>query len=358
MFERDNRKEDMQNVTIHEVSKQKVSKQNSKNTNVSLVVNNSSRSGRCDVSKRLQGSVSARQMNNAIMYFMRGRKYEKVSVLCQKALNMGLALTPTTYKYIMAERIRHCRWNEAIDMFNEMQSRGVPLNTSHYDLKMVALVKNGLWKEGMAFLHEMQVANVPRTTIIYHTLAMGCLEAHEWMHSVSVLQMAIDDKIKFDMRDCRYLIQMSGRQGETCVTDCLYHFMARMHLRTTWSMVEQDGLLDLHNHSRYMAEAAVRRILRILVERRQGIVKKSRWKLVIEPVNEREKWCVRKNHPHPFVGFVVGNGSRDRTAMYSLRSVIKEYLLVEIVPPIRLLSQTKLVKMNEGDLNVWLARQV
>eukprot|EP00929_Paragymnodinium_shiwhaense_P080356 TRINITY_DN41901_c0_g1_i1.p1 TRINITY_DN41901_c0_g1~~TRINITY_DN41901_c0_g1_i1.p1 ORF type:complete len:489 (+),score=101.32 TRINITY_DN41901_c0_g1_i1:65-1531(+) len=79
-------------------------------------------------------------------------------------------------------------WRKAVQLLNELPSRGQVLNTSFYNAAINACGKASEWREALRLVGEMQESGVAMDGQTYHVTMSACKSGSEWQTTVRLLK--------------------------------------------------------------------------------------------------------------------------------------------------------------------------
>ncbi|KNC80497.1 hypothetical protein SARC_07139 [Sphaeroforma arctica JP610] len=320
------------------------------------------------------GKKERRAIEGAIQFALKNQNLDRAAMLFTKANKKNLRLSTRTCKEAMRRFYQAQKHQEVLGVEPVLTREKLKCDTEMYLYLLEAHSRNSNWPQTIVFLGEMIALNVPRNDRIYLAVSKTCLAAKERQKMFTVLQRGIDDTAGLDAFVPKYLINKGAEMGELDVCDALYEYMVQAHHWRAWINLKHDGLLDLHSHTTAMAEAAVRRVLRLMLNRRYKRTRGPLWQLQTPEQQARAEAMSATQDAsqgfsssrtiekyHPFDAFVVGQPrASSPPSQKSLRRAVQNYLVHAVSPPIRTYTPEEkagYLAMDADDLAGWLARQ-
>eukprot|EP00900_Chrysochromulina_parva_P025024 jgi/Chrpa1/7155/Chrysochromulina_OHIO_Genome00013632-RA len=93
----------------------------------------------------------------------------------------------THYNVLIATCAAARRWQEALDLLQRMQQRGVPRDTVTYNSVLSALGRGGRWRLALATFKQMRAERVPPNTVTFASAIAACAQAGEWERALKLL---------------------------------------------------------------------------------------------------------------------------------------------------------------------------
>jgi pentatricopeptide repeat domain-containing protein 1 len=93
----------------------------------------------------------------------------------------------THYNVLIAMCASARRWQEALDLLQRMQQRGVPRDTVTYNSVLSALGRGGRWRLALATFKQMRAERVPPNTVTFASAIAACAQAGEWERALKLL---------------------------------------------------------------------------------------------------------------------------------------------------------------------------
>ncbi|KNC70632.1 hypothetical protein SARC_16838 [Sphaeroforma arctica JP610] len=214
----------------------------------------------------------------------------------------GIKRDTITYSAVISACGKGVKWQYALDLFDEMEIKGITRNTITYNAAITACGRGNQCKKALEIFMEMSEKNIPKAHGSY----------------IAIIQALGSDCTNNDVIDALY---------EDMLTS-LPDFGQR------WLRLNRHGMLDLHDHSQYMAQAATRRLLRIL-QKQEGYD---------SPEKSSELKCI-----------IVGQGNDSADGLQLLKAVQAQ--LESLSPPIASYTQSEnsgQLALNKRDLGDWL----
>ncbi|KNC74831.1 hypothetical protein SARC_12632 [Sphaeroforma arctica JP610] len=158
-------------------------------------------------------------------------------------------------------------WIKAVELFDEMKKKELERNIVTYNSTISACANGGQWAKAVELFDEMKIKGIGRDVFTYNTAITACERGGQWQKAVALFDEMADIKVERNEVSYNTVVQALGAHSRGYArVDSLYEEMILKFaaFKKDWSVFNRTNKLDLHNHSVYLAQAAIRRLLRKL----------------------------------------------------------------------------------------------
>jgi pentatricopeptide repeat protein len=155
---------------------------------------------------------------------------------------------------------------KAIDLLREMQQQGLKANLISYNSTVDACSGSGEWQVAVELLREMQQQQLVPDIIMYNRVINACQNGGNWQLAVDLLVELKAASLKANDISYKCVIDTLYAANEHEKAEQLYVEMFRQGVTLShWSKTDK-GKLDFHDFTEGMTAAAMRIVLRAIVE--------------------------------------------------------------------------------------------
>eukprot|EP01134_Creolimax_fragrantissima_P001597 CFRG1597T1 len=301
--------------------------------------------------------------NAVISACEKGGQWEMALNLLRQMQDNGIAPDTITYSAAISACGKGAQWELALSLLKEMKSLGHKQDTTIYSAAISACGNAGRVEEALELLQKMKREGIEPNLITYSAAISACAKGGgqyktvidllvelrmlgftpnaeclsaaisaygndgQWRRAVALVESM---SVKNNIVVYGSVIEALGKSNMTTLADEYYEDVAKNTKIgwNRWAKLSRTGLLDLHNHSRYMAQAAVRKLLRRFQD------------------NKRCK---------PFKAIIVGKGNSS-VGEPVLVETIQHQLRTDTTPSINSYVDTSKgwLLLDANDLDAWL----
>eukprot|EP01134_Creolimax_fragrantissima_P003695 CFRG3695T1 len=224
-------------------------------------------------------------------------KWEECIKLLRMMEENNVARDNITYCSVIAACTKGGEWETAIEVLRDMETNGIVPNTIAYSSTLSACVRGGAWNIALELFNEMKKKGVTRDTIAYSSAISACEKGGNAEMALQLFLDMGDIGLERNLIVYKTVIEALGRQGErNDIVDQIYDILTYKYTSVypLWERVREDGgLLDLHLHTKNMARAAVRKLLKILLKESHKEYRGHKIRLKAIIVGQSEKGAVK-----------------------------------------------------------------
>ncbi|KNC75669.1 hypothetical protein SARC_11810 [Sphaeroforma arctica JP610] len=267
----------------------------------------------------------------------KGRQWHRAVELFDQMGIEGIERNTIAYSATISACEKGGQCIKAMDLFNEMENKGVQRNTITYSAIISAYEKVGQWSKAMNLFNEMESKGIEQDTIAYSAAISACEKGGQSQMALALFDEMGDRNIEKIEGSYGAVIQALGADGrEQSRIDSIYNdlIVNVPAFAKDWHVFSSTGVLDLHDHTVFMAQAAIRRLLRELQTHGRNTTRAQNAKLKY---------------------IIVGKGNNSAEQAVLLRAVQTQ--LETLTPPVAshtLPANTGCMGLNQSDLTNWL----
>ena len=257
---------------------------------------------------RKQVSLSSRDLSSLLGALNRAGLYESTIQWFQRVKEMSTKLNNIHFSQVITASRRNKQGARAIAYLGEMTKRGIEPDTITYSACISACEKGGKWEKALSLLSEMVDKGIAPDTITYSGLIDVCMKTKQKERGLAVYANAYANGFK-------------------------EHWKSRAGL-----------LMDLHDHSRYSASAAVQHAFNELLPS-NGKERKGLWESRKDGVNS--------------VRIITGKGIHSKVMHMCgvVRAEVERVLEEELRPSVSWVEEegnSGVVVVNRAEIERWL----
>ncbi|KNC77971.1 hypothetical protein SARC_09582 [Sphaeroforma arctica JP610] len=194
-------------------------------------------------------------------------EWAKAAELFDEMKKQGLERDAITYSSTISACANGGQWVKAVELFDEMKKKGLEQDNITYSSTISACGMDRQWRRALDLFNEMKIKGIDRDVITYNAAITACERGGQWQKAVALFDEMADVKVERNEVSYNTVVQALGAHGRGYArVDSLYEEMILKFaaFKKDWSVFNRTNKLDLHGHSVYLAQVAIRRLLRKL----------------------------------------------------------------------------------------------
>jgi pentatricopeptide repeat protein len=198
----------------------------------------------------------------------RSGQWQQAIELLRELPHKGVKPNLTSYNSAINACSKCGQWQKALELLHDMPQQGVQPDLKSYTAAIDAFSYTGNWQQALELLREMQQQQIAPNVNTYNRVINACQNGGQWQLAVELLAALQAAGLQPNAVTYCCVIDALHAASEEQQAEAMYSEMLQNRLtQSHWSNAAADrGMLDLHLFSVGMAAAAVRLVLRGMLQ--------------------------------------------------------------------------------------------
>jgi pentatricopeptide repeat protein len=198
----------------------------------------------------------------------RSGQWQQAIELLRELPHKGVKPNLTSYNSAINACSKCGQWQKALELLYEMPQHGVQPDLKSYTAAIDAFSDTGNWQQALELLRKMQQQQIAPNVNTYNRVINTCQNGGQWQLAVELLAALQAAGLQPNSVTYCCVIDALHAANKEQKAEAMYSAMLRKGLtQSHWSSAAADrGMLDLHLFSVGMAAAAVRIVLRDMLQ--------------------------------------------------------------------------------------------